>query len=107
MNSCGWVYLNEFFYDTYPIGVFRDKHEVIEDLVEDKLALRLVGEGTEDLLDNMCPLEVLRQLNDMTLERLGDQVLLCRAIDKVEHELDRMRALLVATDLYEVVLNNS
>jgi len=59
VNS-GWrIYLNEFLDDTYPIRVFCDKHEVIKDLVEDKLALRLIRERAEDLLHDMGPLEIL------------------------------------------------
>jgi len=72
VNS-GWrIYLNEFLDDTYPIRVFCDKHEVIKDLIEDELALGLIGEGAENLLHNMGPLEVLSQLHYMTLQCLSD-----------------------------------
>ena len=72
VNSCGWVYLNELLDDTYPIRVFCDEHEVIEYLIEDELALGLIGEGAENLLHNMGPLEVLSQLHYMTLQCLSD-----------------------------------
>ena len=55
----------------------------------------------------MGPLKILSQLHYMTLQCLGDQVLLCRPVDQVEHELDRVCALLVAADLDEVVLDYS
>jgi len=107
VNSCGWVYLNELLDHTYPIRIFCDEHEIIEDLIEDELALGLIGEGAENLLHHMGPLKILSQLHYMTLQCLGDQVLLCRPVDQVEHELDRVCALLIAADLDEVVLDYS
>lgn len=76
-----WVYLNEFLHYTYTIGIFCNKHEVVEDLIEDELALGFVREGAEDLLDNVGPLEILSQFDYMTLEGLCNQVLLGWTID--------------------------
>lgn len=107
MNG-GWrVYLYEFLDDAYPVRIFGDQHKVIEDLVEYKLAFWLVREGAKDLLDNMGTLEVLRQLDNMSLKSLSDKLLFPWAVDQVEHELDRMSTFLVTTDLNEVVLDYS
>jgi hypothetical protein len=73
--------LNEFLHYTYPIGVFGNEHEVVEDLIEDELALGFVREGAEDLLDDVGPLEILSQFDYMTLEGLCNQVLLGWTID--------------------------
>lgn len=51
------------------------------DLVKDELTLLFFVEGAEDLLYHMCALEVLRKLNDVTFEGLGDQELFGRAVD--------------------------
>lgn len=77
------------------------------DLVKDKLTLLFFVEGAEDLLYHMCTLEVLRELNNVALEGLGDQKLFSRAVDQVKHELNGVGASLVAADLNEVMLDHS
>lgn len=76
-------------------------------LVKDKLTLLLFVKGAKNFLYNMCALEVLRKLDDVALEGLGDQKLFSRAVDQVKHELNGVGASLVAADLNEVMLDHS
>lgn len=87
--------------------VFGDRHKAVVDLLENELTLMFFVESFEDLLNDMRPLKVLRKLNYMRLEGLGDKKFLSRAVDQVKHRLDCVGASHVAADLDKVLLDHS
>lgn len=76
------------------------------DLFENELSLGLF-EGCHNLLDDMGPLDVARQLQYVSSERLTQELNFLRHVDNVKHALDSMRTPFVAANIDELWLDRS
>lgn len=98
------VCLDELLNDTETVGVAGKINELIGDLIKDELSHLGLKVG-EHLLNDMVALGVLRELDNVATECGDDEGKLFRHVNGVEHGLNRMRALLVAANTYELLLN--
>ena len=80
--------------------------QIVVDLLEDeRLPVLIKAAALENFSDDMGTLLVNRKLVDVALQRLLDEVFFLLSGHVVENGLDGVRALLVTTDLNEVILD--